>query len=78
MSGIAKQLATVLRERFAIVADEASRRDPSQHLQRLKAVSERIDDLTERLPHPVDPQLAHFLQRASYSKALAFLEARGD
>jgi hypothetical protein len=26
------------------------------------------------LPKPIDPQLAHFLQRKSYDKALEFLE----
>lgn len=78
MSVIAQQLVAALRERLAIVADEASRRDPDRHMQRLQMVSERIDDLRARLPEPIDPRLAHFLQRASYSKALAFLEGRGD
>lgn len=70
------QLAAALRERIAIVADEVSRRDPERHLQRLQAISERIEDLRTRLPRPIDPQLAHFLQRASYSKALVFLEGQ--
>jgi hypothetical protein len=30
--------------------------------------------LQERLPKPLDPQLAHFLARCSYDKALELLE----
>ena len=67
-----------LRERLAIIHDEQSRRDEAKHIARLKAISERIDDLQMRLPKPVDPRLAHYLQRKSYDKALAHLEGRGD
>jgi len=67
-------LATALRERLTIVSDENSRRDPEKHLARLRAVSEKIDSLAAALPKPIDPQLAHFLQRKSYDKALEFLE----
>ena len=76
MSEIAADLAAALRERRTIIADEASRRAPDQHVERLKIVSERIDSLAAQLPQPVHPQLAHFLQRASYDKALEFLERR--
>jgi hypothetical protein len=68
------QLAAALRERLAIVADESSRRDVAQHIERLKEISGRIDELRQRLPRPVNPQLAHFLERSSYDKALEFLE----
>lgn len=70
----ANQLAAALRKRLAIVADGESRRQPEQHFERLKNISKRIEDLAARLPRPLDPQLAHFLQRASYSKALEWLE----
>jgi hypothetical protein len=40
----------------------------------LRAVSEKIEKLEAALPKPIDPQLAHFLQRKSYDKALEFLE----
>jgi hypothetical protein len=30
--------------------------------------------LQAALPRPIDPQLAHYLQRRSYNKALEFLE----
>ena len=72
-----QQLAAALRERIAVVADrELFRTDPSLHLERLKSVSERIVALQSQLPSPVDPQLAHYLQRCSYDKALAFLETQ--
>ena len=41
-----------------------------QHMKRLQNVSERIEQLEQQLPPKIDPQLAHFLQRRSYSKAL--------
>lgn len=74
MEDIAVQLADALRERLAIVADEPSRLDPASHIERLKKISERIDNLRQRLPQPLHPQLAHFLDRSSYNKALEFLE----
>jgi hypothetical protein len=67
-------LAGALRERLAIIGDESSRRDPDAHTARLRAVSEKIDNLAAALPKPIDPQLAHFLLRKSYDKALEFLE----
>jgi hypothetical protein len=45
-------------------------------MARLSAVSEKIDKLAAGVPRPLDPQLAHFLQRRSYDKALEFLEGR--
>ena len=67
-------LATALRERLAVIRDENSRRDPEEHMARLRAVSEKIDNLAAVLPKPIDSQLAHFLQRKSYDKALEFLD----
>ena len=67
-------LAVALRERLAIIGDSQSRRDPDQHMGRLKAISERIEAIVEKLPQPVDPRLAHFLQRRSYDKALEMLQ----
>jgi hypothetical protein len=68
------ELSAALRERLAIIGDETSRRDPETHLGRLKRISERIEELRMELPKPVHPQLAHFLERSSYDKALEFLE----
>ena len=67
-------LAQILRERLAVIRDEQSRRDETKHIARLKAISKQIDDLQTRLPKPIDPRLAHYLERKSYDKALDFLE----
>ncbi len=67
-------LAAALRERLAIIGDENSRRDPDAHTARLREISEKIEKLEAALPKPIDPQLAHFLQRKSYDKALEVLE----
>jgi len=75
MTSVSAELASALRERRAIVADAESRRDQTAHIKRLQAISEKIDQLETRLPGPVPQELAHFLQRRSYDKALAFLEA---
>ena len=75
MSEIATDLAAALRARRALIADENSRRDQASHLEKLQAASQKIDALSRRLPPPIDPQLAHFLARCSYDKALTFLEA---
>jgi hypothetical protein len=74
METVIVDLIAALRERLAIIGDEASRRDEHDHVQRLRAVSEKIDKLQAGLPRPIDPQLAHYLQRRSYDKALGFLE----
>jgi hypothetical protein len=67
-------LRNALRERLALIRDEQSRRDPTAHMARLKEVSEKIERLEAALPGPLDPQLAHYLNRKSYDKVLEFLE----
>jgi hypothetical protein len=74
---ILTELADALRERLEIVADEESRRDPLRHTERLREVSEKIEQIEHRLPPTIDPQLRHFLQRRSYSKALELLAIEG-
>jgi hypothetical protein len=74
MEKVIVDLAAALRERLAIIADEASRSDDEKHIARLRAVSEKIDNLQEALPRSIDPRLAHYLRRRSYDKALEFLE----
>jgi hypothetical protein len=74
METVIVDLIAALRERLAIIGDEASRRDERSHVERLRAVAEKIDKLQAALPRPIDPQLAHYLQRRSYDKALEFLE----
>ena len=69
------KLAAALRERIAVIADrELFARDPAAHLEKLRTASEQIASLQKQLPSPVDPHLAHYLDRCSYDKALAFLE----
>lgn len=68
------QLAHALRERLELIADENSRRDAQRHMERLRQISERIDELAAALPSPIDPRLKHYLDRCSYDKALEFLE----
>jgi hypothetical protein len=69
-------LAATLRERLEIVSDEESRRDPERHMARLRDVSERLEELEQRSAAAIDPQLRHFLQRRSYSKALEYISGR--
>ena len=70
-------LADALRDRLALIADrEFYQRDAAAHLEQLKAISGKIAGLAAQLPPNADPQLAHYLQRCSYDKALAFIEAR--
>jgi hypothetical protein len=74
MDALLTNLAGALRERLAIIGDEESRRDPEHHASRLREISEKIERLEQSLPPATDPQLRHFLQRRSYSKALELLE----
>jgi len=69
-------LAQALRERLAIIHDEQSRREEAKHIARLRAVSEKIESLQALLPQPIDPNLAHYLQRKSYDKALELLDGK--
>jgi len=71
-------LAEALRERLAVIRDEESRRDEATHIERLRAVSEKIDKLQREIPQPIDPRLAHYLERKSYDKALEYLEGMDD
>ena len=74
MEDVIADLAAALRARLAIISDQNSRRDSEAHTARLRAVSGKIEKLEAALPKPIDPQLAHFLERKSYDKALEFLE----
>ncbi len=74
-SAIYQELADALRRRLEVIADRAAyARDPDAHLRQLQEASERITALQQRLPTPVDPRLAHYLEKCSYDKALAWLE----
>jgi hypothetical protein len=73
MTKAESKLAEALRERLKIISDQESRRNPEQHAKRLREISERIETLAAKLPQPIPPRLAHFLDRRSYDKALEFL-----
>jgi len=76
-SPVYASLAAALRERLGVIGDrDFFQHDPAGHLERLKSVSAEIAALQQQLPPPVDPKLAHYLERASFDKALAFLEAQ--
>jgi vacuolar-type H+-ATPase catalytic subunit A/Vma1 len=74
MDAALADLAAALRERLAVIGDDESRRDPERHTERLREVSEKLERLEQSLPSRIDPELRHFLQRRSYSKALELLE----
>ena len=76
MTEVYRNLADALRERLKIISDEESRRVHDRHMERLRAVSEKIERLEQSLPPGTDPQLRHFLQRRSYGKALELIETR--
>jgi hypothetical protein len=75
MESALADLAQALRERLAIIHDDQSRRNSDVHMARLRTVSEKIEELQAALPQPIDPRLAHYLQRRSYDKALEFIES---
>jgi hypothetical protein len=78
MENAIADLKEALRKRLVIIRDEESRRDEVTHMARLRAISEKIDQLQAALPQPVDQRLAHYLQRRSYDKALELLGGRDD
>lgn len=68
------ELAAALEERLRIIADrDWYVRDSAGHLAGLIAISEEIDLLAQQLPRPLPGELAHYLERKSYDKALALL-----
>ena len=71
------ELAAALEERLAVIADQTLRtRQPELQIQKLQAVSARIDALKVQLPADADPMLRHYLDRMSLSKALEFIRER--
>lgn len=74
-SDVKNELIGALRKRLSVIADRAwYGRDPEGHLRALISASEEISRLAGELPRPADVRLAHYLQRCSFDKALAFLE----
>lgn len=79
MQELHRELIQALRRRLLAIANrELAERDPNAHLAELKSASEAISALARCLPRSDDPQLAHYLDRCSYEKALTLLEALPD
>ena len=71
-------LATLLLQRESIIANHAWRdRDSADHLAALIRVSEAINQWAATHHSQIDPRLQHYLQNASYGKALAHLQSGG-
>lgn len=67
-------LIDLLRRREAVIADHAWRdRDAAGHLDALKEVSEAITRWLDEHRGGIDGKLRHFLENASFGKALAHL-----
>lgn len=75
LASLHKSLHTAVKARLDIVADHAFRnRDAAAHLEALKVAAGQLDTLVGSLPANTDPTLRHYLERQSYTKALAWLE----
>lgn len=71
-----QELAELLKKRRTVIADHSWRdREPDQHLEALKDVSEAIAAWHHRHRGQLPGRLDHFLTSCSFDKALAFLEA---
>ncbi len=71
-----KQLTELLQRRVSIIEDHGWRdRDPADHLEALKSVSEDIAAWTAAHRTSVDAQLRHYLGNSSFQKALEHLQA---
>ncbi len=69
-----QKLHAALKTRLDLVADHSFRdRDPAAHLAALKSAAATLDDEMSHLPPDIDPMLRHYLERQSYTKALAWL-----
>jgi hypothetical protein len=70
-------LHAAVQRRLDVVADHAFRdRDPTGHLESLKSAAAELDGMVRSLPADCDPALRHYLERQSYTKALAWLRER--
>lgn len=71
-----QSLIDLLNQRESVIADHEWRdRDPADHLDALRSVSEAITAWHQENQTRIDPQLRHYLQKSSFSKALAHLES---
>ena len=74
MNELLQPLAELLKRRLAIISDTAFRdHNPQAHLAALREVSEAIEAEHLRLKPNLPPRLRHFLEQASYQKALDYI-----
>ena len=70
-----QKLHAAVKSRLDLVADHAYRdRDPAAHLAALKSAAAMLDAEMTDLSAEIDPTLRHYLERQSYTKALAWLD----
>ncbi|MES2997156.1 MAG: hypothetical protein V4733_10145 [Verrucomicrobiota bacterium] len=75
MNAFHEPLKELLLRREHIIADHAWRdRDPDAHLDALRTVSEEISGWAETHRASAGAKLRHFLDNASFAKALAMLQ----
>lgn len=75
MSRAMEELRQLLKKRLEVIADKALREsDPASQLQQLREVSEAITQWHETHRTGLHERLDHYLSRASFDKALAFLD----
>lgn len=71
-------LIQILRRREEIIADHDWRdRDQEDHLQAIIEISGQISQWTQAHGNEIDARLAHYLNNASFSKALSHLLSDG-
>jgi len=72
------RLRDLLRRRLALIADHALREsDPEAQLDELRRVSEEIAAFHREHERLLPARLNHFLERASFQKALEFVDEAG-
>jgi hypothetical protein len=77
--GALARLRELLCRRLALIADAALReRDPGAQLDQLRLVSEEIAAFHEEHRRALPARLNHFLERASFQKALEFIDGAGS
>ncbi|HEY2573823.1 MAG TPA: hypothetical protein VGH65_07130 [Verrucomicrobiaceae bacterium] len=69
------RLRDLLQLRLALIANQTLREsDPASQLAQLREVSEAISAFHAEHQSDLPPRLNHFLERASFQKAIEFIE----
>ncbi len=72
------RLRDLLQRRLSLIADQSLREsDPAAQLDQLRCVSEEITEFHQQYQSQLPAKLNHFLERASFQKALEFVEGSG-